>query len=84
MMSSVLPATVGPCSCAKAETRGPFASRLDLSTGRKRPWMELGPSDLAGAKPPTANNIALTADGRHGVYQLHRMLARLYLVEGLR
>jgi len=59
-------------------------SKLDLLTGRRQPWMDLKPSDLAGAQPPSADSVVLTADGRRGVYQLHRLLANLYVVEGLR
>jgi hypothetical protein len=59
-------------------------SRLELATGRKRPWMSLQPADLPGAKPSGSATILLTPDGRRGVYQLHRRLGNLFLVEGLR
>jgi Tol biopolymer transport system component len=56
--------------------------RLDLSTGRRELWKELGPSDLAGVTAITS--IALTPDARSYVYTYHSRLANLYLVEGLK
>ena len=59
-------------------------ARMDLSTGRKQPWLELQPPDLAGAASLGSGNILLTPDGRSYAYLLHRVLSDLYLVEGLR
>jgi hypothetical protein len=56
--------------------------RLDLSTGRREPWKELGPSDLAGVTSITS--IALTPDARWYVYTYQSRLSNLYLVEGLK
>jgi len=56
-------------------------SLLDLQTGRKAPWKDIAPPDLAGAAPPIA--VWLSADGQAYAYTLQRTLSDLYLVEGL-
>jgi len=56
--------------------------RVDLATGRRELWKELGPSDLAGVTSITS--IALTPDARSYVYTYQSRLANLYLVEGLK
>src|SRR4029453_7793301 len=58
--------------------------KLDVSSGRKQPWLELRPSDLAGALPPAAEEILLTSDGRCAVYKSRRSMATLFLVAGPR
>jgi eukaryotic-like serine/threonine-protein kinase len=57
-------------------------SLLDLETGRKTPWKDIAPADLAGAAPPFA--VWLSADGKSYAYNLQRNLSELYLAEGLR
>jgi Tol biopolymer transport system component len=56
--------------------------RLDIATGRRQPWKELAPADLAGVTGVT--NIVLTPDGRSYAYTYVTRLSNLYLVEGLK
>ena len=56
--------------------------RLDVATGRREPWKELAPADLAGVAGVT--NIVLTPDARSYAYTYVRRLSNLYLVEGLK
>ena len=55
---------------------------LDLQSGRRKLWKQLMPSDPAGVE--TIGPILITPDGKTCVFGYHRMLADLYLVEGLR
>jgi len=56
--------------------------RLDVQTGQRVPWKQLMPSDPAGVE--NIGPILLTPDAKSCVYGYHRMLADLYLVEGLK
>ncbi|MGA7291629.1 MAG: hypothetical protein WBW85_03720, partial [Terriglobales bacterium] len=56
--------------------------RLDLRTGKRTLWKELMPSDPAGVE--TIGPILMTPDAKTCVFGYHRMLADLYLVEGLK
>jgi Tol biopolymer transport system component len=56
--------------------------RLDLATGRRVLWKELGPADLAGVRAITS--IIITPDTRWYAYTYSSRLSNLYLVEGLR
>ncbi len=56
--------------------------RLDLQTGQRVRWKQLMPSDPAGVE--NIGPILLTPDAKNCVYGYHRMLADLYLVEGLK
>jgi serine/threonine protein kinase/Tol biopolymer transport system component len=56
--------------------------RLDLATGRRVLWKELGPADLAGVRGITA--IVISPDTRWYAYTYSSRLSNLYLVEGLR
>jgi Tol biopolymer transport system component len=56
--------------------------RLDVQTGQRTLWKELAPSDPAGVD--TIGPVIMTGDGKMCVFGYHRMLADLYLVEGLR
>jgi len=56
--------------------------RLDLQSGQRTLWRELMPSDPAGVE--TIGPILLTPDARTCVFGYHRLLADLYLVEGLK
>jgi eukaryotic-like serine/threonine-protein kinase len=56
--------------------------RLDLQTGKRSLWKELIPSDPAGVE--TIGPILMTPDAKTCVFGYHRMLADLYLVEGLK
>ncbi len=55
--------------------------RLDLRTGQRTLWKQLMPSDPAGVE--TIGPILMTPDAKTCVFGYHRMLADLYLVEGL-
>jgi eukaryotic-like serine/threonine-protein kinase len=56
--------------------------RLNLQTGQRTLWKQLMPSDPAGVE--NIGPILLTPDAKNCVYGYHRMLADLYLVEGLK
>jgi eukaryotic-like serine/threonine-protein kinase len=56
--------------------------RLDLQTGRRTLWKQLMPSDPAGVE--TIGPILITPDAKSCIFGYHRMLADLYLVEGLK
>ena len=56
--------------------------RLDLQTGKRTLWRQLMPSDPAGVE--NIGPILLTPDAQTCVFGYHRMLADLYLVEGLK
>jgi len=56
--------------------------RLDVHTGQRKLWRQLIPSDPAGVE--TIGPILMTPDAKTCVFGYHRMLADLYLVEGLK
>src|SRR5579862_4898208 len=56
--------------------------RLDVRTGQRTLWKELMPTDPAGVE--TIGPIMMTPDAKTCVFGYHRMLADLYLVEGLK
>jgi hypothetical protein len=56
--------------------------RVDVATGRKDLWKEVGPSDAAGVTG--IGHLLITPDGVSYVYNYVRSLSDLYLVEGLR
>jgi eukaryotic-like serine/threonine-protein kinase len=56
--------------------------RLDLQSGQRTLWKELIPSDPAGVE--NIGPILMTPDAKTCVFGYHRMLADLYLVEGLK
>src|SRR2546426_1137849 len=56
--------------------------RLDVQTGQRTLWKQLMPSDPAGVE--TIGPILMTSDATTCVFGYHRMLADLYLVEGLK
>jgi serine/threonine protein kinase/Tol biopolymer transport system component len=56
--------------------------RLDIQTGKRTLWKNLMPSDPAGVE--TIGPILMTPDAKTCVFGYHRMLADLYLVEGLK
>jgi serine/threonine protein kinase/Tol biopolymer transport system component len=57
-------------------------TRLDLQSGKRTLWKQLMPSDPAGVE--TIGPILMTPDTKTCVFGYHRMLADLYLVEGLK
>ena len=56
--------------------------KVDLQTGKRVLWKELMPSDPAGVE--TIGPILITPDAKTCIFGYHRMLADLYLVEGLK
>ena len=56
--------------------------RLDIQTGHRTLWRQLLPSDPAGVE--TIGPILMTPDAQTCIFGYHRMLADLYLVEGLK
>jgi len=56
--------------------------RLDVQSGQRTLWKELMPSDPAGVE--NIGPIYMTPDAKSCVFGYHRMLADLYLVEGLK
>ena len=56
--------------------------RIDVQTGQRAFWKELMPTDPAGVE--NIGPILMTADAKTCVFGYHRMLADLYLVEGLK
>ena len=56
--------------------------RLDIHTGQRTLWKQLMPTDPAGVE--TIGPILMTPDAKTCVFGYHRMLADLYLVEGLK
>jgi serine/threonine protein kinase/Tol biopolymer transport system component len=56
--------------------------RLDMLNGQRTLWKELMPSDPAGVE--NIGPIYMTPDAKTCVFGYHRMLADLYLVEGLK
>ena len=57
-------------------------NRLDIQTGQRTLWKQLLPSDPAGVE--TIGPILMTPDAQTCIFGYHRMLADLYLVEGLK
>ena len=56
--------------------------RVDLRTGSRAPWRELGPLDPAGVGH--IGDVVIARDGESYVYNCQRTLSELYLAEGLR
>jgi serine/threonine protein kinase/sugar lactone lactonase YvrE len=56
--------------------------KLDLQNGQRTLWKQLMPSDPAGVE--NIGPILMTPDAKTCVFGYHRMLADLYLVEGLK
>ena len=59
-----------------------LVNHLDLQSGKRTLWKQLMPSDPAGVE--TIGPILITPDAKTCVFGYHRMLADLYLVEGLK
>jgi Tol biopolymer transport system component len=56
--------------------------KLDVATGRREPYMTLGPADLTGAVQ--LYPIALSDDGKSYALTVRRMASHLFLVQGAR
>jgi hypothetical protein len=55
---------------------------VELATGRREPWKEIAPADLAGVQGiPT---VRFSADGKSYAYSTLRVLSDLYVVDGLK
>ncbi len=55
---------------------------LDAATGRRELWKEILPADSAGVTP--IGGVRMTADGKSYAYSFMRVLAELFLVDGIR
>jgi eukaryotic-like serine/threonine-protein kinase len=56
--------------------------RLDLSTGKKQPFIDLAPGDPLGMS--SIRSVRVTPDGKSYAYTYERALSELYLVEGVK
>ena len=65
----------------RAADNGPRTQiyRVDVATGKREFWKELGPSDPVGAQ---MMSVAMTPDGKSYAYSYQRDTANLYLVRG--
>jgi dipeptidyl aminopeptidase/acylaminoacyl peptidase len=57
-------------------------TRVDLATGRREPWKQIVPADLAGVH--SISSIKFSADGKSYAYSTFRVLSDLYVVDGLK
>ena len=55
--------------------------RLELASGRREPWLELTPSQVAGIR---LSQILITRDGKSYVHTYSQLLSNLYVAEGVR
>jgi Tol biopolymer transport system component len=55
---------------------------VDLATGRRQPWKDIAPADLAGVQG--IPSIKFSADGKSYAYSTLRVLSDLYVVDGLK
>ena len=65
---------------ARAMATGWSVERLDPSTGRRTPWTEIHPREVAGLR---LSMIGMSPDGRSWVHSYSRLLTDLYVAEGL-
>ena len=56
--------------------------RLEIATGKKEVWKEVGPSDTAGVRG--IGHFQMTTDGSAYTYNFGRTLSDLYVVQGIR
>ena len=65
--------------------RGAFGKvfKVDLETGTRRLWLELGPIEPAGLESQVPG-LTMTPDGTSYCYGIRHTLLELYLVEGIR
>ena len=57
-------------------------SRIELATGRRELWRQIGFHDAAGVSG--ISRAAITPDGRSYLYDYDQVLSELYVVAGLR
>jgi hypothetical protein len=55
--------------------------RVELASGRREPWLVLQPPDATGVTG--LSTVLLTPDGRSYAYSYRRVLAELYVADGL-
>ncbi|HVE66910.1 MAG TPA: hypothetical protein VNC59_10040, partial [Thermoanaerobaculia bacterium] len=55
---------------------------VDIATGRRELWREILPADSAGVTP--IGGVRMTPDGKSYAYSFMRVLAELFLVDGIR
>ena len=58
-----------------------FVFRIDLSTGQRSLWKELRPAQVAGIR---MSQVSVTPDGRSFLHMYSRLLANLYVADGIR
>jgi Tol biopolymer transport system component len=56
--------------------------RIDVASGRTKPWTEIGPKNLTGVQ--NIFRLHYSPDERSYVYSFDRVIAQLYLADGLR
>jgi hypothetical protein len=57
-------------------------TRIDMATGRREPWKQIVPADLAGVQSIPV--VRFSADGKSYAYSISRTLSDLFVVDGLR
>jgi eukaryotic-like serine/threonine-protein kinase len=57
-------------------------ARVDLATGRREPWKEIVPADMAGVQG--IPSLKFSDDGKAYAYSVARVLSDLYVVDGLK
>lgn len=57
-------------------------TRVDVATGRREPWKQIVPADMAGVQ--SIPIVRFSADGRSYAYSVSRSLSDLFVVGGLR
>jgi serine/threonine protein kinase len=56
--------------------------KVDLSTGKKTPWLRLAPPDLSGVA--SVHLVVLSRDGKAYAYSYNRIVSELLVVDGLK
>lgn len=57
-------------------------TRADVATGRREPWKQIVPADMAGVQ--SIPIVRFSADGKSYAYSVSRSLSDLFVVGGLR
>ncbi len=56
-------------------------TRLDLTTGQRTPWKQVGALQPAGVR---LSNVAMSPDAQAVVHSYTQLLSDLYLVDGVK
>ncbi|MBP7866523.1 MAG: serine/threonine-protein kinase [Acidobacteria bacterium] len=56
--------------------------RVDLRSGAREPWMDVGPPDLAGVM--AISRVWISPDGKESFFGTYRLLSDLHLVDNVR